>query len=146
MNVSHLFARHHSLPSILKQKEREVKGEEEKGKKEGKSEKVSTLSAILPPHIIAIRYLHVIIRLLPIIVSEVRIVCESASALVASHTIHEVDAILRVTHDTFLGVAAHHECLVEVRQNVVPACGGAIECKLRWVWVLPFLFVSVCTR
>jgi hypothetical protein len=106
---------------------------------------VSTLPAILPPRVIVIRHLHVILRLLPIVISEVHIVREPASALVASHAIHEVDAILRVAHDAFLGVAAHHERLVEVRQNAVPACGGAVECKLRWVWVLPFCSVSVCT-
>jgi hypothetical protein len=39
MNVSHLLARHHSLPSIMKRKERErinERGEEEEGKREEK--------------------------------------------------------------------------------------------------------------
>jgi hypothetical protein len=34
---------------------------------------------------------------------------------------------------------------IEVRQNAVPACEGAVECKLRWVWILPFCSVSVST-
>jgi hypothetical protein len=91
------------------------KGEEEEGTREERSGKLSTLPAILPPRKIIIRHLHVIIWLLPIVISEVHIVRESASAVVASHAIHEADAILRVAYDAFLGVAAHHECLIEVR-------------------------------
>jgi len=73
------------------------------------------LSAIFPPSKVVTSYGNKVLRFLPVIVSEVEIVRNSTHAFVASHAIHKVDAILRVSHDAFLGVASHHKCLVEVR-------------------------------
>lgn len=83
------------------------------------------------------RDIDIVIRLLAVVVPEVRIVRETAGLLIASKAVDEVDAVLGVALDAALRVATHDECLVEVAEVSVPICPGAVEGELLCIGVLP---------
>lgn len=71
--------------------------------------------------------IHISIRLLAIIIPEIRIISQTTTFLITLVAIHEIDAVLGVSLDAFLGIAAHDECLVEIAEMAVPICAGAVE-------------------
>ena len=93
---------------------------------------IHTLPAILPPRIIAIIYLHIVIRLLTVIVAEMGIVSKPAGALVAPSAIHKVNAVLAVADNFFLGIALHDEYLVEVGHDFIPGSGCSVKGEFGW--------------
>lgn len=97
---------------------------------------------VLLPCQIATRDIDIVIRVLAIVVPELRVVGETAGFLIASKPVHEVNAISRVTLNAVFGVASHEEGLVEVSEMAIPISPGPIESQLWGVWVFPAKSVS----
>ena len=85
----------------------------------------------------AFRNIDVSRRLLPIVVTQERIVRDPAADLFALKAIDEIDTVVRCTDGTIARVSLHDECFVLVAEDAVPTSGRAISGPFWGVWIFP---------